>query len=106
MTLDYYLKSIEPVYGECDGQTDRTLPRLPSGTLKQKSCGKRLHSPYYLLYRYYSAGERLYSDPCMNTYDDAIQTINIAELIKCQIQNMDPDIFHGPGDGTDQGSLG
>lgn len=89
MTLQYYLKSIELDYGECEGPTDRTLPRLPSGTLRQNSCGKRLHPPYYLLYCYYSGGERLYSNPCMNTYDEAIQTIMIAELIKCQSRNMD-----------------
>jgi hypothetical protein len=80
MTPDHYLKAIQPDYGRCDGPTNRTLPLLPSGTLNQKSCGKRLHPPYQLL----AGGKRLYSDPCMNADDEAIH----AELIKCQSRNM------------------
>lgn len=105
MTLQYYLKAIQPDYGECDGPTDRTLASLSSGTLKQKSCGKRLHPPYYLLYCYYHGGERLCSHPCMNADDEAIQTIKIAELIKCQSKNVNLDSFGGPGDGTEQGRI-
>jgi hypothetical protein len=101
MTLQYYLKRLSPDYGKCDGQIDKTLPRLTSGA-HSKTCGRQLHPPYYL---YYGGGKRLYSNPCMNSGDEAIQTIKIAELIKCQNQGLDLDSFIRPGDSTEQGRI-
>ena len=101
MTLQYYLKRLTPDYGKCNGQLNKSLPRLTSG-VHSKTCGRQLHPPYYL---YYGSGKGLYSNPCMNSDDEAIQTIKIAELIKCQNQYLDLDSFIGPSDGTEQGRI-
>jgi hypothetical protein len=97
MTLQYYLKRLTPDYGKCNGQIDKTLPRPTSGALDRKTCGRRLYPPYYL---YYSRGEYLYSEACMNSNDEAVQTVKIAELVKCQSQSLNLESFRGPGDGT------
>jgi hypothetical protein len=41
----------------------------------------------------------------MSPDDEALQTIKIAELIKCQSEGLDLDYFKGPGDGTEHGRI-
>lgn len=97
-SLQYYLQPIRPNFGNCTGFIDW---EMVNGIIRRKLCGRILYPPYYV--SYVESCNRLYSDPCMNPDDEAIQTVKLAEFIKCIYERYDLNSFGGPGAGTEEG---
>ena len=78
-----YLQPIGPSYGDCDGYI-WDLESILRGVNRIK-CSRSLHAPYYVAYD--DLKGFLFSDPCKNPDDEAIQTAKLEEFIKCRAHN-------------------
>jgi hypothetical protein len=99
MMMQYYLKptkltnggkDVGAYYGTCDYNieyNDNNRPTLPIGSLLiTYICGKPLTPPYFIAYDFLRYDKILYSDPCMSSDDEAVQTAKIAEYIKLKTE--------------------